>query len=94
MKEQPNSQPIWLRSSADRIISHMNEDHSDCVAAALYAQHALIDADAKMENLAVDGYYARSNGQLYFLKFERVCNSPEEYKEELVKHAREYPKIC
>lgn len=93
MKEHPNSLPIWLRSSSDRIISHMNEDHADCVAAALYAQHALIDTDAKMEKLAVDGYFTRSNGQRYFLKFERACNSPEEYKKELVKHARRYPKV-
>ena len=28
--------------------------------------------------------------KLYLLKFERVCNSAEEYKEELIKHAKKY----
>tara|TARA_B100001287_G_C22612620_1_gene495898 strand:+ start:484 stop:765 length:282 start_codon:yes stop_codon:yes gene_type:complete len=93
MKENSISLPIWLQSSSDRIVSHMNEDHSDCVSAALFAQHGLVDANARMNKLAVNGYYALSDGKLYFLEFDRVCNSAKEYKEELMKHARMYPKI-
>jgi len=27
---------------------------------------------------------------LYFLEFEQICNSAEEYKTELIKHAKKY----
>ena len=44
----------------------------------------------KMEMLQVNGYFALSNQKLYFLEFEQVCNSAEEYKSELIKHAKKY----
>ena len=43
-----------------------------------------------MNKLEVDGYFALSNGKEYFLKFEQVCNSADEYKTELIKHAKKY----
>ena len=43
-----------------------------------------------MEKLQVNGYFALSNQKLYFLEFEQVCNSAEEYKVELIKHAKKY----
>ena len=43
-----------------------------------------------MEKLEVNGYFASSNEKFYFLEFENVCNSAEEYKTELIKHAKKY----
>ena len=43
-----------------------------------------------MEELQVNGYFVLSNQNLYFLEFEQVCNSAEEYKTELIKHAKKY----
>ena len=44
----------------------------------------------KMQKLQVNGYFALSNQKLYFLEFQQVCNSAQEYKAELIKHANKY----
>ena len=82
--------PEWLLKASDRIIEHMNEDHSNSIVSTLNAQHDIKDKNAKMEKLEVNGYFASSNQKLYFLEFEQVCNSAEEYKAELIKHAEKY----
>ncbi len=85
-----DKKPIWLLDAAPRIISHMNKDHSNSIVSALHAQHRIKDPDAKMEALEANGYYALSRGNRYFLAFEKTCSNPAEYKDELVKHARDY----
>ena len=82
--------PIWLSQSTDRIIGHMNSDHSNSIVATLHAQFGIKDPAARMDNLKVDGYYISSNENLYFAKFTRKCSSVDEYKEELIKHAQLY----
>ncbi len=82
--------PEWLLKASDRIIEHMNNDHTNSIISTLNAQYGIKDKDAKMNNLQVDGYYALSNKKLYFLKFDKVCNSANEYKTELIKHAKKY----
>ncbi len=82
--------PEWLLKASDRIIEHMNDDHSNSIVSTLNAQHDIKDKNAKMEKLEVNGYFALSNQKLYFLEFEQVCNSAEEYKVELIKHAKKY----
>ena len=82
--------PEWLSKASYRIIEHMNDDHSNSIISTLNAQHGIKDKDAKMNKLEVDGYFALSNGKEYFLKFEQVCNSADEYKTELIKHAKKY----
>ena len=85
-----NDLPKWLSKSSYRIIEHMNDDHSNLIVSTLNAQHGIKDENAKMENLEVNGYFASSNEKFYFLEFENVCNSAEEYKTELKKHAKKY----
>ena len=82
--------PEWLMNASDRIIEHMNEDHSNSIVSTLSAQHGIKDKNAKMDKLQVNGYFALSKQKLYFLEFEQVCNSAEEYKAELIKHAKQY----
>jgi putative heme iron utilization protein len=85
-----NKKPDWLADAAPRIISHMNEDHSNSIVSALNAQHQIKDPEAKMEALETNGYYAYSKGERYFLVFEKTCKNDSEYKDELIKHARNY----
>ena len=82
--------PEWLLKESDRIIEHMNDDHSNSIISTLNAQHCIKDKYAKMNKLEVDGYFALSNGKEYFLKFEQVCKSADVYKTELIKHAKKY----
>ena len=85
-----NDLPEWLSKASYRIIEHMNDDHSNSIVSTLNAQHGIMDESAKMEKLEVNGYFASSNGKFYFLEFENVCNAPEEYKTERIKHAKKY----
>ncbi len=85
-----NDLPRWLSKASYRIIEHMNDDHSNSIASTLNAQHGIKDKNAKMEKLMVNGYFASSGEKFYFLEFENVCNSAEEYKTELIKHAKKY----
>ena len=82
--------PIWLSKAADRIVGHMNSDHSNSIVSTLHAQFGIKDPAARMNNLKVDGYYISSNENLYFAKFTRKCSSVDEYREELIKHAQLY----
>tara|TARA_Y100000589_G_scaffold272343_1_gene265400 strand:- start:57 stop:338 length:282 start_codon:yes stop_codon:yes gene_type:complete len=82
--------PEWLNKAANRIIGHMNDDHSNSIVSALNAQHGIKDKNAKMEKLEVNGFFVLSDGKLYFLKFDEICNSTDDYKIELVKHAKKY----
>ncbi len=82
--------PDWLEANSKRIIQHMNEDHSKSIISTLHAQHDIKDTKAKMDKLATDGYYALTRGKLMFLKFENHCKDVNEYKMELVKHAKKY----
>ena len=85
-----NDLPEWLSKASYRIIQHMNDDHSNSIVSTLNAQHGIKDKNAKMEELEVNGYFASSNGKFYFLELENVCNSSEEYKTELIKHAKKH----
>ena len=82
--------PDWLVKVSKSVIKHMNDDHSNSIVSTLNAQHGIKDKNAKMEKLEVNGYFASSNEKFYFLEFENFCNSAEEYKTELIKHAKKY----
>ena len=90
MANDNNSIPTWLNQCAQGVIEHMNQDHSNTIVSTLYAQFGIKDAKALMFELRIDGYFVVSNGQQYFLTFEKSCNNAEEYKLELVKNAKKY----
>ena len=48
--------PEWLLKASDRIIEHMNDDHSNSIISTLNAQHGIKDKYAKMNKLQIDGY--------------------------------------
>ena len=82
--------PKWLLEAADRIMVHMNSDHSNSIVSTLNAQFGIKDKMAKMESLQIDGYHISSNDKLYFAKFTKKCDSVDEYREELINHAQIY----
>jgi len=43
--------PEWLVKASDRIIEHMNDDHSNSIVSTLNAQHGIKDKDARMNKL-------------------------------------------
>ena len=90
MDKKQTLTPDWLKKYAHGVIEHMNQDHQNTVVSTLNAQLKIKDPEAKMVELRSDGYFVLSNGSRFFLKFEKDCQSPEEYKNELVKNAKKY----
>ena len=82
--------PDWLKKYAHKVIEHMNEDHQNTIVSTLNAQLKIEDPEVKMVELRPDGYFVLSNGSRFFLKLEKECQTPEEYKNELVKNAKKY----
>ena len=82
----------WLLKACDRIIEHINDDPYNRIFSTLNSQHEIKDENAKMEKLMVNGYFASSGEKSYFLEFDNVCNSAEEYKTDLIKNAKKYRK--
>ena len=70
MKE--TKQPDWLIDAAPRIISHMNEDHSNSIVSTLHAQHQIKDPKAKMEALKTSGYFVQSKGERFFCFWQNM----------------------
>ena len=85
-----NIVPQWLLESAERIIGHMNSDHVSSIVASLNAFHEIMDKDAKMVKLEVNGYHIQSKDKQFFIPFLRDCKCVEEYKAELIKQAQLY----
>ena len=83
--------PKWFKNEAS-IIEHMNSDHANAIASALNAQYGLKDEKAKMFSLSIDGYYIRSNNEIYFISFKKICSNAKEYKDMLVKQSNDYRK--
>ena len=88
-KRWKQHKPKWS-SNESSIIQHMNEDHSNNIASALNAQHDIRDKEAIMLSLSIDGYYIKSNEEIYFISFEEICSNAKEYKDMLVKQANDY----
>ena len=63
--------PDWLMNASDRIIKHMNADHSNSIISTLNAQHGIKDKNAKMEKLQVNGYFTFSNQRLNFYNLSK-----------------------
>ena len=52
--------PEWLLKASERIIKHMNKDHSNSIVSTLNGQHGIKDKNEKMEKLQVSGYIVLS----------------------------------
>ena len=90
MDKKHEINPNWLKKYSHKVIEHMNEDHQNTIVSTLNAQLKVKDPEVKMVELRPDGYFVLSNGSRFFLKLEKECQTPEEYKNELVKNAKKY----
>jgi len=90
MNKKQTVNPDWLKKYSNRVIEHMNEDHRNTIVSTLNAQLKIEDPEARMVELCSDGYFVSSKGNRFFLKLEKECETPEEYKNELVKNAKKY----
>ena len=88
-KDWKQFKPKWM-SNQTSIIDHMNKDHTKNISASLNAQHNVQDPEAKMFALSIDGYFVKSEDEIYFISFERVCKNAKEYKDILVEQANQY----
>ena len=88
-KNWQDDQPRWAKDEK-MIINHMNDDHANVLQSALHAQHGIKDKKVNMIALSVDGYYVKSNEEIYFISFEAPVFKPLDYRKVLVKQAKDY----
>jgi putative heme iron utilization protein len=81
--------PEW-RKNEQAMIRHMNQDHANVISSALYGQLNIKDRSAKMIALSIDGYYALSNKQKYFISFDQPCYTEKVLRDTLIKQAQAY----
>ena len=82
--------PIEWYNNEQRMIEHMNEDHTNAIKSALHAQHGIKDHEALMLALSIDGYYIRSKNDLFFINFDRPVFSSRDYREMLIGLSKKY----
>ncbi len=78
--------PDWSEQE-NSMIEHMNEDHNDVVINCLKGFHDIHDKSCTMIGINFDGYYIKSNQDIYYIPFEKPCLSSKEIRKALVGHA-------
>ena len=78
--------PDWSEQE-NSMIEHMNEDHNDVVINCLKGFYEVHDKSCAMIGINFDGYYIKSNQDIYYIPFEKPCLSSKEIREALVGHA-------
>ena len=81
--------PKWKKDES-KIIEHMNDDHNDVILQSLYFFHNIDDNAAKMLYLTLDGYYIESKYGIFFIQFDEICLTTNDYKEQLIKLSKEF----
>lgn len=81
--------PGWIKSE-NSIIDHMNKDHSKSIQSSLNAHHNIKDKESKIIRLTIDGYYVKCKEGIFFIQFRSLCNTAEQYKDQLVAQAKKY----
>ena len=84
--------PKWSIKEMN-IIEHMNNDHQNTIISSLKAEHNIEEIDPKIIFLTIDGYYIQGASNIYFIQLNKVCNTSSEYREELIRLAKENKKF-
>ena len=82
--------PIEWYDSEKGMIDHMNDDHSNTIKSALHAIHGIQDQNAQMIGLSIDGYYIRSDENVYFINFDYPVFTSKDYRKVLVDLSKKY----
>ena len=85
-----NRVPVEWYNNEQGMIEHMNEDHANTIKSALHGQHGVKDHDAKMIALSIDGYYVRSENDLFFINFDSPVFSSTDYRNMLIDLSKKY----
>ncbi len=72
------------------MIDHMNADHSNTIRSALHALHGIQDQNAVMIGLSIDGYYIRSNEDVFFINFDHPVFTSKDYRDVLISLSKKY----
>ncbi len=72
------------------LVKYMNDNILSLVSATFQAQHGIISDNLEVTSLEVDGYYVISDGKIYFLTFNKPCETFHDFKNELLTHVRNY----
>ena len=81
--------PEW-HNGEKAMIAHMNQDHSNVICSALNGVFNIVDPNAKMLALCIDGYYILSTDAQFFVPFLEPCYSEKNVRTALVKQAKAY----
>ena len=81
--------PDW-HNGEKAMIAHMNQDHSNVICSALNGVFNIVDPNAKMLALCIDGYYILSTDAQFFVPFLEPCYSEKNVRTALVKQAKAY----
>jgi len=80
--------PAW-RDGERSIVSHMNEDHADALAAMCWRFLGVDGAGAELIAVDPEGFHVRAAGGVHWLAFARECRTANDVREEMVRLARE-----
>jgi len=83
-----NIDPKWSMKEMD-IIEHMNNDHQKTIIAALIGQYDVKEINPKIIFLTIDGYYIQGESNIYFIQLNAICKTSTEYRQELIRLAKE-----
>tara|TARA_Y100000766_G_C18818136_1_gene561568 strand:- start:191 stop:916 length:726 start_codon:yes stop_codon:yes gene_type:complete len=86
-------QKLNWEKKENNIIEHMNQDHSDTIAAAINAKYGIKDKNAKILFLTMDGYYAEADSKIYFIQTTEICKTIEDYRKNLISLSKENSKF-
>tara|TARA_B100001741_G_C16501594_1_gene575031 strand:+ start:598 stop:1329 length:732 start_codon:yes stop_codon:yes gene_type:complete len=82
--------PVEWFGDEKGMIDHMNADHSNTIRSALHAVHGLQDQNALMIGLSIDGYYIRSNEDVFFINFDHPVFTSKDYRDVLISLSKKY----
>jgi|TARA_B110000196_G_scaffold319748_1_gene338767 hypothetical protein len=85
------NEPAWAKDEAN-IIDHMNDDHTNVIYSTLHGEYGVRDKNSRMIAITIDGYYIKSKQRLYFIRFDKPCQTAKEIRDTLISHAHSYRK--
>lgn len=80
--------PEWQLGEAG-IVTHMNEDHRDALLAMARARFAVQSDDVAMLACDAEGFHLRGDGVVRWIAFDRVCQTANDVRAEMVRLTRE-----
>ena len=81
--------PDWSEDE-DSIVNHVNNDHKDVVIATLKGVHDIYDKNVEVLSLSIDGYYLKTNNEIFYIPFDYPCENSKQVRDEFINHAKKF----